>query len=89
MHHHRLLASAVVALLLCGPAQAQDTGPMPAPPENSLKLSEIIARIEARDQFRYIDEVDWEEEGYYDVTYYTKDKAKVEIHIDPVTGEPR
>jgi uncharacterized membrane protein YkoI len=83
--------AAVCAIFLAGaPAQAQTTTPPPpVPPEKSLKLSEIIAKIEQRDQFRYIDEIDWEDEGYYDVIYYTSDKAKVEIKIDAVTGETR
>lgn len=76
------------ALLLAAPAWAQ-TQPPPIPPEQSMKLSEIVAKVEQRDQFRYIDEIDWDEEGYYDITYYTADKAKVEIKIDPVSGEPR
>lgn len=75
-------------LLFAIPAWAQ-AQPPPIPPEKSLKLSEIITKIEQRDQFRYIDEIDWDEDGYYDVVYYTSDKAKVEIKIDPVTGEPR
>ncbi len=78
----------MTALLLSAPAVAQ-TQPQPMPPDKSLKLSEIIAKIEQRDQFRYIHEIDWDRDGYYDITYYTADKAKVEIKIDPVTGEPR
>ncbi|RUM95505.1 PepSY domain-containing protein [Pseudaminobacter arsenicus] len=84
----RTFGSVAAVLLLCGSVQAQTAQP-PVPPQNAMKLSEIIARIEQRDQFRYIDEVDWDEEGYYEVTYYTTDKAKVEIRIDPATGEPR
>lgn len=79
-----LFASLLGAL----PAQAQTKEPA-TPPEKSLKLSEIIAKIEKRDQFRYISEIEWESEGYYDVVYYTFDKARVEIKIDPVSGEPR
>jgi Peptidase propeptide and YPEB domain len=78
---------ACTILLFASPAWSQ-TAP-PIPPENALKLSEIIAKIEQRDQFRYIDEIDWEDEGYYDVIYYTSDKAKVEIKIDAVTGQSR
>ena len=88
MVRRQILASSLIALLCCGTAFAQTTPP-PIPPENALKLSEIIAKIETRDQFRYIDEIDWEDEGYYDVIYYTTDKAKVEIKIDAVTGQPR
>lgn len=85
----RLISGLVFAVLL-GPASAQaQTKETAVPPQNSLKLSEIIAKIEQRDQFHYISEIDWESEGYYDVTYYTYDKAKVEIKVDPVSGEPR
>lgn len=83
-----VLAALIVALFLATQVQAQ-TKPPAVPPENALKLSEIIAKIEQRDQFRYLSEVEWESEGYYDIVYYTTDKAKVEIKIDPVTGEPR
>lgn len=85
----KMISGLVLAVLLAAmPAQAQTKDPA-VPPQNSLKLSEIIAKIEQRDQFHYISEIDWESEGYYDVVYYTSDKAKVEIKIDPVSGEPR
>lgn len=84
----RPLAAVLAALFLVGSAQAQSKAP-PIPPENSMKLSEIIAKIETRDQFRYVSEVDWDEDGFYRVIYFTSDKAKVEINIDPVTGAPR
>ncbi|TIT47454.1 MAG: PepSY domain-containing protein [Mesorhizobium sp.] len=51
-------------------------------------MSEIIAKVEQRDGFRYVKEVDWDKDGYT-VTYYTSDKAKVEIDFDPVTAEPK
>ena len=69
-------------------AQAQTQSP-PTPPQNALKLSEIIAKVEKRDQFRYVSSIDWETEGYYDVIYFTTDKAKVELKLDPVTGQTR
>ena len=84
----RLLAAASAALLIAGSAQAQTEAP-PIPPENSVKLSEILAKIETRDQFRYVGEVEWDEDGFYRVIYFTSDKAKVEINIDPATGAPR
>lgn len=85
----KMISGLVLAVLLGAmPAHAQTKDPA-VPPQNSLKLSEIIAKIEQRDQFHYISEIDWESEGYYDVVYYTSDKAKVEIKIDPVSGEPR
>lgn len=59
------------------------------PPQNALKLSEIVAKIEQRNDFRYVSEIEWNREGYYDITYFTGDKAKVEIKIDAVSGQPR
>lgn len=88
MSRRLILASSFAAFISCGTAFAQDASPL-IPPENSLKLSEIIAKIETRDQFRYIDDIDWDEDGFYAVTYMTSDKAKVEIKIDAVTGQPR
>jgi hypothetical protein len=85
---HRTFAVVTAAVLCCSPAIAQET-PVPAPPQNALKLSEILAKVEQRDGFRYIDELEWNEEGYWDVTYFTTDKAKVEMKFNPVTGEPQ
>ncbi|MEI8700907.1 MAG: PepSY domain-containing protein [Mesorhizobium sp.] len=79
-----VLAAAV--LLVGGSAFAADESPLP--PQNARKLSEIIAKVEQRDDFRYVDEVNWDS-GAYTVTYYTTDKAKVEITYDPVTAEPK
>lgn len=84
----RIIYPALAALLVSGPAFAQSTE-SPMPPPDGMKLSEIIGKIEQRDHFQYIKEVEWESAGYYEVTYYTTDKAKVEIKIDPATGQPR
>lgn len=83
----KMIAAAAAALLLAGPAWAQDAATK-LPPENAKKLSEIIAKVEQRNGFRYIEEIEWDDGGYV-VTYFTGDKAKVEIKYDPVTGEPK
>ncbi len=86
-HMHKLaLATSVAVLLAGGAAFAADDKPLPPP--DAKKLSEIIAKVEQRDGFRYVKEVDWDS-GAYTVTYYTADKAKVEITYDPVTAEPK
>lgn len=81
-----LLATALISGAGFGSTLAQDSDQ--GPPQNALKLSEIIAKVEQRDGFRYIDDVEWER-GFYEVTYYTVDRAKVEIRFDPLTGEPK
>jgi len=75
-----------IAVLIGGSAFAADD--QATPPQNAKKLSEILAKVEKRSDFRYVKEVDWSKDGYT-VTYYTIDKAKVEITYDPVTGEPK
>ncbi|MEO5758972.1 MAG: PepSY domain-containing protein [Mesorhizobium sp.] len=81
-----VLATSVAVVLFCGSAFAADEKPLPPP--NAKKLSEILAKVEQRDGFRYVKEVDWDN-GAYTITYYTSDKAKVEITYDPVTAEPK
>ncbi len=58
-----------------------------APPEGA-KLSEILAKVEQTPDLEYIDEVDWNDRGYYEIEYFMKNGAKAEIKIDPKTGEP-
>jgi hypothetical protein len=81
-----MIAAALATAVMSGTALAQDAARVP--PQNAKKLSEIVAKVEQRPDFRYIDEVDWDDGGY-EVTYYTTDNAKVEIKFDPVTGETK
>ncbi|MGN6582849.1 MAG: PepSY domain-containing protein [Rhizobiaceae bacterium] len=77
------------AILALGgaPAFAQSDAKA-VPPPNAMKISQIVAQVEKRDHFNYISEIDWSRDGYYEITYYTTDKAKVELKINPVTGKP-
>jgi hypothetical protein len=82
-----LLAGSVILAFGAAPAFAQsDTRAVP--PQNAMKLSQIVAQVEQRNQFNYISEIEWSRSGYYEVTYYTTDKAKVELKINPVSGKP-
>jgi hypothetical protein len=85
----RTLATGIslVLLAVAGIAMAQDAPPVP--PQNAMKLSAIIATVEERDSFHYISEVSWNDDGYYDVVYFTTDKARVELKVDAVTGKNR
>lgn len=73
------------ALALMAGAAAADT----PPPEGALPLSQVIAALEAADEVHWIDEVEWDDDGYWEVEYYTRDGRKVEVRLDPMTGEPR
>ena len=87
--NNRIIFATVAATMLFGVHAYAQTSERPVPPQDGMKLSEIIAKIEARDKFQYIKEIDWDDDGYYQVDYYTTDKAKVEMKLNPVTGEPQ
>ncbi|MFD1197243.1 PepSY domain-containing protein [Brucella gallinifaecis] len=65
---------------------ATSVAALAAPPEGT-KLSEIIAKIEQTPDMQYIDEVDWNDHGYYEIEYFLKNGTKIEVKIDPKTGE--
>jgi hypothetical protein len=77
----------LATLTLRGTAIAQDEPPVP--PANAMKLSDLLATVEKREGFRYVSQVEWNDDGYYDVIYFTTDKAQVEMKVDPVTGKNR
>jgi len=88
MNNRSIFALSLVVILSSTPVLAQMADENTVPPENAMKVSEIVAKIEARADFRFLDELDWDDDGYYEIIYFTNDKAKVEMKINPVTGEP-
>jgi hypothetical protein len=60
-----------------------------APPAGALPLSQVIALLEVEGGIAYIDEVEWDDDGYWEVDYVTSDGRKVEVRLDPLTGSPR
>ena len=85
----RFTAVLLVALLVSASFAIAQDKPPPVPRADALKLSAIIGTVEQRDGFHYVSEVEWNDDGYYDVIYFTTDKAKVEMKIDAVTGKTR
>ncbi len=59
------------------------------PPADAMPLSQILATIESEADCSHFDEVDWDSDGYWEIEYYRADGAKIEIDIDPVSGQPR
>ena len=75
-----------VALALCAsPALSDDR----KPPSDAKPLSAIVSALEEQFDIEFIDEIDWDDDGYWEIELYTKDGAKVELRIDPVTGQAR
>lgn len=80
---------APLLLVLCAATLAAPSLAADRPPANGKPLSEIVRAMEQRDDFSYFDEIEWDEDGYWEVEYFTKDGAKRELRIDPVSGEAR
>ncbi len=89
MSRHTILAATACAFLMLGGAAQAQTKPPSVPPEKAIKLSEIIAKVEQRESFRYVSDIEWDSEGTYNITYYTSDNAKVELKIDAATGQAK
>ncbi len=80
----RFVAIFMAAALAASPAVADVKD---RPPDGSKLLSEIIASVEKRENFAFIDEVDLED-GIYEIVYFMKDGAEVKLKLDPRTGQP-
>lgn len=77
-----LLSAAALALMTL-PALADRV-----PPANAMPLSEILAQIEAAGDVAHFEEVEWDDDGYWEVEYRRTDGARVELKLDPVTAQP-
>ena len=78
---------AAFVLLICGIGFIQPA--LARPPQDALPLSQIIQSLEQQGEIAYFDEIEWDDDGYWEIEYYTSDGTKVEIKVDPVTGKAR
>ncbi|MFN3525549.1 MAG: PepSY domain-containing protein [Paracoccus sp. (in: a-proteobacteria)] len=82
----RLMLPLAAMLMAPTALMAQDR-----PPADAMPLSQILSTLEqdVGADLAFIDEVDWDDDGYYDVEYYTADGREVKVRLDPTTGQPR
>jgi hypothetical protein len=78
----RLIALAP-ALLLAAPAVAQNL-----PPPNGLPLSQIVAGLESSQPIRVFTEIEWDDDGYWDIEFINTNNRRTSLRIDPFSGEP-
>lgn len=81
-----MLRAIALALLICAvsfvlPAEAR------TPPTDAKPLSQILQTIEQREDFGHFDEIEWDDDGYWEVEYISKSRSRVRLNVDPVTGE--
>lgn len=79
----RLVFIAAAAGVLAAPALAQSL-----PPANGLPLSQIIAGVEQTQPVRVFTEVEWDDDGYWDIEFVNQSNRRASVRIDPVSGEP-
>lgn len=61
-----------------------------APPAEAKPLSEIVKMLEDGGNVAHVSEIEWDERGsYWEVEYMQTGGGKVEVKLDPVTGEPK
>jgi hypothetical protein len=59
------------------------------PPTDALPLSQIIQTLEQRGDVAYFGDIEWEDDGYWEIEYITRDGQKREVKVDPVSGQIR
>lgn len=69
-------------------------GPLPAladryPPPNALPLSQVVRMLEEQLEPAYFDEIEWDDDGYWEVEYIDRRGTKRKVKVDPVTGQHR
>lgn len=62
-----------------------------APPAGSMTLSQVVTKLETDvgTDLSYISEISWDDDGYWEVEYYTADNREVDVRVDPATGDVR
>ncbi len=81
----RIAIPALLLGLAAAPAWAQ-TAPAAG---TAVPLSQIIATLEAEADFGRIEDIDWDDGGYWEIEYRRADGSEVEVDIDGATGQPR
>jgi len=79
-----LLAVTACAFLITAPALADDDQP---PPSDAKPLSEILQSIEQESGFSHFEDIEWDD-GRWEIEYRANDR-RVEVKVDPVSGEAR
>ena len=80
---YKLLPLALVVGLAAGSALADGR------PRDALPLLEVIRLVEAERDVAYVKEVEWEEDGYWEIAYVNSNGRAIEIEVDPRTGHIR
>ncbi|HET6467713.1 MAG TPA: PepSY domain-containing protein [Geminicoccaceae bacterium] len=73
----------LLALALALPARADP------PPPNAQPLSQILQALEQQGDVAWFKDIDWDDDGWWEIEYVAADGSEREIKIDPVTGRRR
>ena len=77
-----ILPLAIATGLLAVPAAAQSL-----PPANGKPLSEIIAGVERSQPVRVFTEIDWDDDGYWDIEFINDSNRRSNVSTDPISGD--
>jgi hypothetical protein len=72
-------------LLAAGPALAERSE---RPPQGSIAASEVLRLVEQRPDFASIEEMEWDDDGYWEVEYRTRDDTRRKLRLNPRDGSP-
>lgn len=80
-----LFLSFAVGLLL---ATTEPAGADSPPPRDAMPLSQILQALE-KQGVAWFEEIEWDDDGHWEIEYVSTGDKTVKVRIDPVTGKPR
>ena len=57
------------------------------PPADGMPLPALLTEIQTRENVAWFDEVNWDDDGYWEIEFGRADGGRVEIRVDPVSGK--
>jgi len=81
-----MLRTTVAALFLLGAGLAPPAAAGGHPPTDAQPLSKILHGLEQEDGFSHFEEIEWGEDGYWEIEYVTTNRVAVEIKVRPTRG---
>ena len=84
----RTIAPSLAPVRLREAQSESSTFANPLSPNLSDVTSELNV-VRVGDSLAYVEDVSWDDDGYWEVEYRSADGAETEVKLDPMTGEPR
>lgn len=84
-----MMMRTVSAALLIGALGFAAPAAADPPPADARPLSEILRIMEERENVAWFEEIEWDDDGYWEIEFHRVGGESAEVRVDPRTGEIR